>query len=295
MIDNPHKILDDLKPEKEFFIGIDSDGCVFDTMEIKQKECFCPQFIKHFKLQRVSKYARETWEFVNLYSTTRGTNRFKALLRSVELLKERKEVKARSAEIMDLRPLAEWVKKENKLGNPTLKKYATEVNDPVIDKVLAWSLEVNEDIEELVFDVPPFPYFNESIEKIFSKADLIVVSQTPLEALKREWEEHNIDKYVRIIAGQEYGTKGEHIKFAAKGKYPDENILMIGDAPGDLQAAKSNGVLFYPVNPGHEEASWEKFAKEAADRFFNGTYAGNYENQLIEEFEKYLPEHPNWL
>lgn len=294
MIENPHKILDDLKPEKEFFIGIDSDGCVFDTMEIKQKECFCPQFIKHFNLQRVSKYARETWEFVNLYSTTRGANRFKALLRAIELLKERKEVKSRGAEIIDLLPLAEWVKKENKLGNPSLKKYSAEVNNPVIDKVLAWSLEVNKDIEELVFDVPPFPFFHESIDKIYSKADLIVVSQTPLETLKREWEEHQIEKFVKIIAGQEYGTKAEHIKYAAKGKYADEKILMIGDAPGDLQAAKSNGVLFYPVNPGHEEASWERFVNEAADKFFNGSYSGKYEAKLIEEFEKYLPEYPNW-
>ena len=78
-MDNPHEILDKLKPGKEFFIGIDSDGCVFDTMEIKQKECFCPMFIKHFQLQRISKYARETWEFVNLYSKTRGVNRFKAI------------------------------------------------------------------------------------------------------------------------------------------------------------------------------------------------------------------------
>jgi hypothetical protein len=70
---NPHDQLLALKPEKEFFIGIDSDGCAFDTMEIKQKECFCPNFIRSFKLQPVSKYARETWEFVNLYSTNTGS------------------------------------------------------------------------------------------------------------------------------------------------------------------------------------------------------------------------------
>jgi hypothetical protein len=67
-MENPHKILDDLKPQKEFFIGIDSDGCAFDTMEIKQKECFCPNTVKFWSLQAVSKYARETVEFVNLYS-----------------------------------------------------------------------------------------------------------------------------------------------------------------------------------------------------------------------------------
>ncbi len=294
MINNPHKILEDLKPQNEFFIGIDSDGCVFDTMEIKHKECFCPQFIKHYGLQRVSKYARESWEFVNLYSKTRGSNRFKALIRAMKLLSERKEVRLRKAKIMDLSSVIEWTNKESKLGNPALEKYAAEINDSVISKTLEWSKEVNKDIAELVFDVPPFPFVKESLDKIFPKADLMVVSQTPGEALVREWEEHNIQDYVRVIAGQEYGTKAEHLKFAAKGKYPDENILMIGDAPGDLSAAKSNGVLFYPVNPGHEEHSWERFYKEAVDKFFAGTFSGAYEKKLIEEFETYLPEHPKW-
>src|SRR3972149_75859 len=249
MTENPHKVLEELKPEKEFFIGIDSDGCVFDTMEIKQKESFCPMFIKHFRMQKISKYARETWEFVN---------------------------------------------KETKLGNPALEKYAAEVKIPVIDTTLAWSKEVNKIISEIVFDIPPFPFVKESIEKMSPKADLMVVSQTPVEALTREWQEHNIDGFVRLIAGQEYGTKAEHLKFAAKGKYPSEKILMIGDAPGDMKAAKSNGVPFYPINPGHEEASWERFYKEAQDKFFAGTYSGEYENKLIKEFEMYLPENPHW-
>jgi phosphoglycolate phosphatase-like HAD superfamily hydrolase len=294
MSDASHKILDDLKPEKEFFIGIDSDGCVFDTMEIKHKECFCPQYIKHFGLQKISKYARESWDFVNLYSKTRGANRFKALVRAINLLKERKEVIARHAEFPNLEPLIEWMKKETKLGNPALIKYAAEIKDPSIDKILAWSKDVNSAIADMVYDIPPFPFFKESLMKMIEKADTIVVSQTPLEALVREWKEHNIDSYVRVIAGQEYGTKTEHLKYAAKGKYADDKILMIGDAPGDLDAAKSNGVLFYPVNPGHEEASWERFYNEALNKFFNGTYKGEYESKLIEEFQKYLPENPNW-
>lgn len=294
MTDNPHKILDDLKPTKEFFVGIDSDGCVFDTMEIKQKECFCPNLIKHYHLQKISKYARETWEFVNLYSKTRGANRFVTLLKTFELLAERPEVKARNAELLDLTSVAEWVKKETKLGNPALKKYAAEVNDEIINLTLKWSLDVNETIADIVHDVPPFPLVKESLIKINEKADAMVVSQTPVEALQREWEEHNIDNFVRIIAGQEYGTKTEHIKYAAKGKYPDDKILMIGDAPGDLKAAKSNGVLYYPINPGHEEISWARFYNESLDKFFNGTYAGEYEEKLIQEFEGYLPEHPNW-
>ncbi len=291
---NAKQQLIDLKPEKEFFIGIDSDGCVFDTMEIKQKECFCPNFIKYFNFQKVQKIARETWEFVNLYSVYRGSNRFQALLTTIDLLSQRREVKQRDAVMPNLSPLREWVNKETKLGNPALAQYAAEAKDPVIDLTLAWSKAVNEAITDMVHGMPPFPFVKESLDKMAPKADLMVVSQTPLEALTREWEENKIDHYPRMIAGQEHGTKTEHLKYAATGKYPAEKILMIGDAMGDLKAAKTNGVLFYPVNPGHEDASWERFCKEAVGRFFAGTYAGAYEESLINEFKVYLPEKPNW-
>ena len=283
-----------LKPEKEFFIGIDSDGCAFDTMEIKQKECFCPNFIKHFGLQSISKYARETWEFVNLYSVYRGCNRFIAVNETLKLLEARPEIKRRNFKIPSSSTLLEWTTKETKLGNPALIKYASEIPDPFITLTLDWSLKVNEDISNMVFGITPFPFVRECLEKIKSSADIMVVSQTPFEALKREWEENKIDSFLRMIAGQEHGTKSEHLKYAAKGKYPDDKILMIGDAMGDLKAARSNGVLFFPVNPGKEEESWEKLYNEGLDRFFEGTFKGVYEEELIKEFKTFLPEHPNW-
>ena len=69
---------------------------------------------------------------------------------------------------------------------------------------------------------------------------------------------------------------------------------MIGDAPGDLKAAQANEALFFPVNPGAEEDSWQLFYEEALDRFFAGTYAGAYERELIERFDEHLPEDPPW-
>ncbi len=294
MSDNPQQILKDLQPENEFFIGFDSDGCVFDTMEIKHKECFCPNYIKYYGLQSVSKYAREAWEFVNLYSKTRGVNRFIALIESIRLLGEREEVKRRQAKMPDLTPVIEWTKKETKLGNPALKAYAEQVNNEMIDITLEWSLAVNRMIADMVYGIAPFPFVKEVLKKIQGKADSIVVSQTPVEALEREWKENEMDGYVRVIAGQEFGTKKEHLALASGGKYPKDKILMIGDAPGDRKAAEANGVLFFPVNPGREEASWERLYEEALDRFFAGTYAGKYQEELIEEFESYLPELPPW-
>ena len=294
MTPDPHQILKELKPKKEFFIGIDSDGCAFDTMEIKHKECFCPNTVLYWNLQVVSKYTREAWDYVNLYSKSRGVNRFLALIQVMDLLRERKEVIARQANIPNILPVIEWTQKESKLGNPALEKYASQVNDPVIQQALKWSKAINDDVSEMVHDIPPYPYMRESLEKLSKKADAMVVSSTPVEALEREWTENNMDGMVRFIAGQEHGSKKEHLALGAKGKYADENILMIGDAPGDMKAAKSNGVLFYPINPGHEEDSWQRFYEEALDKFFSGDYAGHYEHQLITEFESYLPDTPPW-
>lgn len=294
MAKDPHQILKGLNPEKEFFIGIDSDGCAFDTMEIKHKECFCPNTILHWDLQVVSKYAREAWEFVNLYSKSRGVNRFLALIEVLDLLRERKEVIARKANIMEIGPVIEWTKKETKLGNTALESYSREIKDPVIDRALRWSKDINLTVTKIVHDIPPYPFMRESLEKLSHDADAMVVSSTPVEALEREWTENNMAEFVRIIAGQEHGSKKEHINLAAKGKYKDDQILMIGDAPGDMKAAKSNSVLFYPINPGHEEESWERFYREGLNMFINGRYAGDYEKDLIAEFESYLPEKPWW-
>ncbi|HMB01966.1 MAG TPA: hypothetical protein VKS21_13360 [Spirochaetota bacterium] len=182
---NPQDTLKQLAKEKEFFIGIDSDGCAFDSMELKHKECFCPNFIKIFELQNISKYARETWDFVNLYSRTRGCNRFLAVLEAFRLLQERDEVKARQVKLQDLTPLKEWTEQETKLGEPVLREYARQVNNSVIDLALQWSRAVNDTVAEMVYGVPPFPWLRKSLQKLSVRADAIVVSQTPVEALER--------------------------------------------------------------------------------------------------------------
>jgi phosphoglycolate phosphatase-like HAD superfamily hydrolase len=282
------------KPDHKFFIGIDSDGCVFDTMEVKQKEFFIPNALKYFDLFAISKILRETWEFVNLYSVYRGGNRFTSILKVFELLSERKEIKESACKLPDLSCLKQWVKSETKLANSTLRKYFELNYDPGLEKVIRWTEAVNMDISKWLVDIPPFPHAKAAIEKMTEFADLLIVSQTPLEALDREWGEHDLKKYVKAIAGQEHGTKTEHIALAAKGKYPDKKILMIGDAKGDLEAARNNGILFYPVIPGKEDESWEKFLNEGLDRFVNGTFEGFYEESLFKEFEKHLPVTPPW-
>ena len=76
------------EPQHEFFVGIDSDGCVFNSMEVKHNDCFSVNLVKHFGLASISRQVHQAWDFVNLYSTTRGTNRFKAILLVCDFLRE---------------------------------------------------------------------------------------------------------------------------------------------------------------------------------------------------------------
>jgi len=286
--------LKNLQPGKEFFVGIDSDGCAFPTMELKHKECFIPNIIKSYGLQSISKYAREAAEFVNLYSKWRGINRFPALILVMELLAERPEVIKSGVRLPDLGDLQKWVDSGAALGNPALEEEVKKTGNPVLARALDWSKNVNKAVDWMVEGCGPFGYVRESVEKIAQQADIVVVSATPVPALEKEWTEHDLARYTRVIAGQEMGSKKEHLALAAVGKYPPEKILMVGDAPGDMKAARANNALFFPVNPGQEEKSWQRMATEAFDRFVEGTYAGDYEARLIVEFEALLPDTPPW-
>ena len=279
---------------KEFLICIDSDGCAFDSMEIKHKECFCPVFIEEFGLQAVSKYARDAWEFVNLYSDTRGVHRLRALLRAVTLLSEREEVKRRGFVPPLLPHLRAYVEKGEHLSNEGLEAYMSlhpETREE-FSMILRWSKKVNERIGEMVHGVPPFPFVRENLAELGALADIVIVSATPQEALEREWAEHDLTKLVTEIRGQEKGTKKEIIE-SLKDQYPEGHVMMIGDAPGDREAARSTSVLYYPICPDEEESSWENF-KENATAFLNGTYKGEREDALIRYFETLLPTEPQW-
>ncbi len=297
---DPAKPLKDFKPKKSFFVGIDSDGCAFDTMGIKQRECFCPWMIAYFGLQPVAKAARECKEFADLFSKTRGYNRHKTTKRIItELLPSHPMVKARNFQVPQFPHYFAWVDAPNSLlSNDGLKQAIAETSNPdarrELENALAWSERVNAAIKDIVKGMPPFPFVRESLEKITPLADVIVVSATPCEALTREWEEHDIAKYAEVIAGQEMGKKAEHLNYATKGRYEKNHILMVGDAPGDMKAARANDALFYPINPGDEAKSWKRFHDEAFDKFINGQYADIYEEKVIAEFDKYLPETPPW-
>jgi len=297
---DPAQCLKEFVPQKAFFVAFDSDGCVFDTMHIKHQECICPLMISCFGLQPVAQGARECKAFADLHSRTRGANRHRALVRILrDLLPTHPQVRERDFAVPQLPHYFAWVDDPQSVLSHEGLEQAVDAAETAearseFAQVLAWNLSVNEMIAEKVKHIPPFAHARESLERVAQHADTVVCSTAPCSALEQEWGESGLADYVRILSGQDMGNKAGQLGAATHGKYQDQHCLMIGDAPGDLKAARTAGALFYPIIPGQEAESWKRFLDEAFDRFLQLDYAGAYEAELISAFQRCLPENPTW-
>ena len=255
-----------LTNESPFVVCIDSDGCAMDTMDIKHIRFFGPLAAKYFEIKNQEVYLKE-WNRVNLFSETRGINRFKGLLLSLEFAKEHSEA------IEDFTVFANWCNHTTSLSNQSLEEEITKHNDPVLVKALEWSKAVNHGIEtELVGEDKPFEGVKRALEEISKVAQIAIVSSANSEAVNSEWKRHELMPFVSEFFGQERGSKAAAIKEIKSLGFEKEKILMVGDAPGDLDAAKVNEVHFYPILFGKEKESWETLVAKILPEFIDGQY-----------------------
>lgn len=270
------------KKKKDFLVCIDSDGCAMDTMDIKHKKCFGPKAIEIWGLQEYQDKFLDIWNNINLYSRNRGINRFKGLVMALDQLSEI------GVRISDYSVIREWTETSPELSNPALEKAIVKTSNSQLKKALAWSNAVNKAISELPAEDKPFHNVKEGLAKICTNADIAIVSSANGTAIQKEWTRHELAQYVNVLLGQEAGSKAACIKALKENEYSEDYVLMVGDAPGDLQAAQKNGVLFYPILVGKESYSWERLIHEAMMKFLDGTYRGQYQQRLIDELNSIL-------
>ncbi len=266
--------------DKKFFIGVDSDGTAFDSMTIKHTDSFIPAMFEVWGLDGVRERVTEIEQYVNLYSKDRGINRFPGLLMTFEKMIEE------GIFDKDVSDLDAFVKSGRGFSTKALEDFIAETKSEFLKEVLAWNNLSDELFAKNCEDIQPFRFVKEALEKAIDKAVVGVISSATKEGLETDWKGGGIAQYASVILGKENGSKKEQLKSEADGKYDKNKILMIGDAIGDLEAAKSIGALFYPIVAGEEEASWEKFYNESLDVFFSGEYEGKYEKALIDTFYK---------
>ncbi|WWU66395.1 HAD family hydrolase [Clostridium baratii] len=275
--------LDNFNKKKNFLICIDSDGCAIDTMDIKHIKCFGPCMVKEWNLEEWESPILNRWNEVNLYTLTRGINRFKGL--ALALI----EINEKYKKIDGIDEFVKWTNETKELSNESLENIIEKNNNICLKKALAWSKAVNASINLLSDDEKrPFEGVAEGIKEAKKIADIAIVSSANEQAVLDEWKEHGLLEHVDIVLTQNIGSKAYCISKLIEKGYKRDNILMVGDALGDYEAAKVNEVLYYPILVKKEKESWERFLSEALDKFINNTYMDKYQEQVVNEFEKNL-------
>ena len=270
------------KSRKNYLVCVDSDGCAMDTMNIKHVRCFGPCMVAEWNLQKWEDAILTRWNEINLYSMTRGINLFKGLAMALQ------EIDRKYTHIPEVNALAAWVETAPELSNPALEQKIRNGCEDIFLKALHWSQEVNRSINLLPeSSKKPFANVREGLFKIHEQADVAVVSSANKEAVEEEWNCCGLLEYVDILCCQDMGSKAHCIAELKKYGYSKNHILMVGDAPGDCDAAQKNGAFFYPILVDHEAESWQELQEQGIEQFLNDSYAG-YEKKKKQEFRSNL-------
>lgn len=275
------KIIDDYKKHKEYLVCVDSDGCVMDTMNRKHSTCFGPMLLEEWEFFGYETFVLETWNTINLYSKTRGINRFKGLIAILDAIEQK------GIFIDDLQSLRQWATTTRTLSNHALEEEIKQHPSPCLKKALSWSNRVNQAIKLLPEEICMFPHAYDVLTRISSFADIVVVSSANKEAMEKEWKQSGCAKHVRALCGQEDGTKSLCIQGLLQVGYEPKKTLMVGDAIGDLEAAIENGVNFYPILVGNEANSWLKLEETLKDMMLN-KFTDASQEQLLYEMKAIL-------
>lgn len=272
--------------EKAFFVGIDSDGTAFDSMKIKHTFSFIPAAIRVFGLEVCEGAFREIEERINLYSLTRGINRFPGLLMTFEEFLAAGH--CTEDQLAGLEDLKAYVASGYPFSNAGLTEWLAKNPSVFGEKVLQWSKLADAYFEKLTEDIEPYEGVAQAIEHMRKDADIMVVSAASSQGLEKDWGRAGLTEKVSFIAGQEFGKKAEQLLYAKEKGFTGERMLMVGDAPGDYEAAKKAGTWFYPIIPGRETECWKKLSEKYFDMFVNGQYDKDVEAALYDEFSGFL-------
>lgn len=275
-------LFSNFEKKQEYLICIDSDGCAIDSMDIKHFRCFGPCMIDEWHLEDNGEEILNRWNQINLYSMTRGINRFKGLAKALV------EIDQEYLPVEDVRTLAEWTQTSDELSNAALKRAIEMTGSICLKKALRWSEAVNEAITRLPeVDVTPFRHVRECISLLHKTCDIAIVSSANYEAVKDEWSRFGLLDHVDILLAQNAGSKSSCIAKLLSYGYQSDHVLMVGDAPGDMAAAEANNVFYYPILVRKETESWEQLEK-SVQKMKNGTFAGKHQNELKKQFTENL-------
>ncbi len=273
---------DSFEKKHDYLICVDSDGCVMDTMNCKHFHCFGPCMVAEWQLEVWQEPILQRWNDINLFSMTRGINRFKGLAMALG------EIHEQYTPIAGISALQHWADTAPALSNDGIQKALDGARDPdsrqIFRKALNWSKAVNAGIVALPEELKvPYEGAAQGLAAAHSFADVAMVSSANRDAVEEEWGKFGLLSHTDIVLAQDVGSKAACIRAMLSFGYDPEKVLMVGDAPGDLEAAKQNGVRYYPILVNHEKQSWQELVETGFARLRNGCFA-SYEEEKRRQF-----------
>ena len=264
-------IFDSFERKHDFLVCVDSDGCVMDTMNCKHFHCFGPCMVTEWGLEAWKDEILERWNVINLFSMTRGINRFKGLAMALGEINEKYTL------IAGIEALQHWADTAPALSNDGVIKAAVSATGDaklILQKALSWSKAVNAAITQLDEALKvPYDGAKEGLAAAHTFADVAMVSSANRDAVEEEWGKFGLLEHTDIVLAQDIGSKAACIKEMLKFGYDADKVVMIGDAPGDCDAAEKNGVHYYPILVNHEKESWDEAVAVAFDKLQSGEFA----------------------
>ena len=275
-------IFDSFERKHDYLVCVDSDGCVMDTMNCKHFHCFGPCMVAEWGLEAWKDEILERWNVINLFSMTRGINRFKGLAIALG------EISGKYKPIVGITYLQHWADTAPALSNDAVAAAAANADcadaKTVFEKALSWSKAVNASIVNLPEELKvPYNGAKEGLAAAHTFADVAMVSSANRDAVEEEWGKFGLLEHTDIVLAQDIGSKAACIAEMLKFGYDLSKVVMIGDAPGDCDAAEKNSVWYYPILVNHEKASWDEAIETAFGKLQAGEYAA-YEVQKKKEF-----------
>ncbi|MBQ9007731.1 MAG: HAD hydrolase-like protein [Clostridia bacterium] len=269
-----------------FLIGIDSDGTAFDSMNIKHLDAFIPAALEIWPMDQSTAEAFIRIEkTVNLFSSLRGINRYPGLLEVFDRLK--KECPD-AAGLPDLTALRAYLAGESRYSPVTLKAWLSAHPSGELEKVLAWSDRADTLFARACDGLQPFPGVRESLAEACKTATVAVVSSAARVGLEKDWAAGGLTPCVDLLMSQDDGSKTAQLQKAMATCHSPVTALMLGDTDSDGQCAHEAGALFYPIMPGDEAASWQRFRKEILPLFLAGKYDAIQEKKYYDQLKAML-------
>lgn len=261
--------------DRKLLIVLESEGAVFNSLELEMRRGYIPAFASLFSWAEVdAEYCNKSFERIALRSRSRGDSPLLLLLATLRYINLSYPSVRRTAIIRQLESML------SKDPQPIQEIHAEDSSQrprsprALIEEWLELSNSLLSQGEgSLAECFPRARSFLESLSSLYPESQVLVYSAIPEAHALNRWEVAGLGNCFMRIAGPERGDFRAYLRTALQNGYDRLPILVVGTSNTAMRAAQDVGARFYPIIPGFEDSSWEELSLEVFPAFVQGRLA----------------------